>query len=84
MYQKFPICNGEGVILNISIKPNDTSVSSSPVTKICPTCLGTRIISKLTGLPPTHNHEPQKNNLINLNEFHHAFDPNSYEYTDIT
>lgn len=43
-YQKCPICNGQGTLLSIQT----TSVST-----ICPTCKGARIISEVTGKPPT-------------------------------
>jgi hypothetical protein len=48
-WQKCPICNGSG---------NDPWIGEIPLsicsyTKyLCPTCKGTRIISKLTGMPP--------------------------------
>lgn len=38
MWQKCPICNGEGVI--------------EPLSKVCTVCNGEKIISKLTGRPP--------------------------------
>lgn len=41
MWQKCPICNGVGI---------DPSLHSS---SICPTCQGMRIISEISGLPPT-------------------------------
>lgn len=44
MWQKCPICNGEGKISN-------TGTSSSTF-QTCPTCQGNRIISKVSGLPP--------------------------------
>ena len=47
MFQKCPICKGEG---NIN-QGND-------VYAICPTCNGTRILSQLTGLPPNRTIEP--------------------------
>lgn len=48
MWQKCPICGGEGTFNQY---PNQT------ISKIvCPTCNGTRIISEITGLPPTSTH----------------------------
>ena len=41
MWQKCPICNGTG---------NDPRFNST-----CSTCNGTKIISELTGLPPSHS-----------------------------
>jgi len=46
MFQKCPICNGTGKQENF-----DTTSKYS----ICKTCLGTGIISQLTGLPPNNN-----------------------------
>ncbi len=46
MWQKCPICNGEGRITNNGY--------SSSLFSTCPTCNGTRIISELTGLPPAY------------------------------
>jgi hypothetical protein len=46
-WQKCPICNGTG---------DDPFVLELPrSTWPCPTCKGERIISELTGLPPTQN-----------------------------
>lgn len=45
MWQKCPICNGTG------ISPLAGVYSSIPQ---CPTCLGARIISEISGLPPSH------------------------------
>lgn len=43
-YQKCPICNGSG---------NDPFIVTGSMSYYpCPTCKGTRIISKLTGMPP--------------------------------
>lgn len=44
MWQKCPICNGEGTVPNYGVV---TSLFS-----VCPTCNGTRIISEINGLPP--------------------------------
>lgn len=46
MWQKCPICNGEGKISN-------TGTSSSTF-QTCPTCTGHRIISEVNGLPPAY------------------------------
>lgn len=46
MFEKCPICNGTGKILNI-----DTTSKYH----VCKTCSGTGIISQLTGLPPSNN-----------------------------
>jgi hypothetical protein len=43
MYQKCPICHGEGTVTQ--------PLSTSPF-KTCPTCRGARIISTVNGLPP--------------------------------
>ena len=43
MWQKCPICNGTG----ISPIPDGINTTSQ-----CPTCLGARIISEISGLPP--------------------------------
>lgn len=43
MYQKCPICNGDGKVLNL----NGTVMFS-----VCSTCNGTKIIDSVTGLPP--------------------------------
>jgi DnaJ-class molecular chaperone len=48
MWQKCPICNGEGKLLNYGVA---TSLFS-----VCPTCNGTRIISEINGLPPSFTH----------------------------
>lgn len=45
MWQKCPICNGTGT------SPLPGTYSSMPQ---CPTCLGARIISEISGLPPSH------------------------------
>lgn len=44
MYQKCPVCEGSGNIVNFKGKITKDSV--------CPTCEGKRIISTKTGLPP--------------------------------
>ena len=44
-YQKCPICDGSGMI------PEPYAVTTSFHVK-CPTCMGARIISSMTGLPP--------------------------------
>lgn len=49
-WQKCPICDGTGIIY----ENNTTTVYSS-----CPHCLGQRVISTVTGLPP--NYEPNTN-----------------------
>jgi len=46
MWQKCPICNGEGTVPNYGVV---TSLFS-----VCPTCNGTRIISEINGLPPAY------------------------------
>jgi len=46
MWQKCPICNGEGKVQNYG------TVSS--LFSMCPTCNGARIISEINGLPPNH------------------------------
>ena len=65
MWQKCPICNGEGEVQNYGTV---TSLFS-----ICPTCNGKRIISEINGLPP-NNHidnsfeqakEMEKEQIIN-------------------
>lgn len=43
MWQKCPICNGMG------ISPIPHGMNTTPQ---CPTCLGARIISEISGLPP--------------------------------
>lgn len=43
MYQKCPICDGEGTIIPGPV--------STEISKQCPTCLGRRIIHQDTGLP---------------------------------
>ena len=43
MWQKCPICEGTGRIVN---------TLSSSTSDICSTCNGTKIISEKTGLPP--------------------------------
>lgn len=45
MWQKCPICNGEGNVSNNGL--------SSSTHKVCPLCKGSMIISELNGLPPT-------------------------------
>ncbi len=47
MWQKCPICNGEGKVTSSSY-----TTSSFFICSTCPTCNGSRIISELTGLPP--------------------------------
>ena len=44
MWQKCPICDGEGRVTG-----NGTT---SSVHQVCPVCKGARIISELNGLPP--------------------------------
>lgn len=62
MYQKCPICSGSGTI---------TTAMSTAST--CPTCNGKRIISQLTGLPPTEpNNECLENSIDNIP----TYDPN--------
>jgi Zn-finger nucleic acid-binding protein len=56
MWQKCPICNGTG-------KTQNTSSSSS--FDICSTCNGAKIISELTGLPPSRRMDVITNNLKN-------------------
>jgi len=46
MWQKCPICNGEGKV------PNYGSITSQ--FSVCPTCNGTRIVSEINGLPPAY------------------------------
>lgn len=59
-FQKCPICNGSG---------NDPWIGEIPLSICfhgrhpCPTCKGTRIISKLTGMPPV------------IEEKHNLFEP---------
>ena len=43
MWQKCPICDGEGRVTSNGL--------SSSVHQVCPTCNGARIISELNGLP---------------------------------
>lgn len=45
MWQKCPICNGMG------ISPIPHGINTTPQ---CPTCFGARIISEISGLPPSH------------------------------
>ena len=57
-YQKCPICNGTG------ISPSFLSTSA------CPTCLGTRIISEINGLPPASTPATSSSSAINkMNPF---------------
>ena len=49
MWQKCPICDGEGRVTG-----NGTT---SSVHQVCPTCNGARIISELNGLPPNQSIE---------------------------
>ena len=44
-YQKCPVCNGTGEVIN----PNPLNFGTIQ----CPTCNGQRIISELTGRPPS-------------------------------
>lgn len=44
MWQKCPICKGQGFVFNAG--------TVSEITSTCPTCKGQRIISKKTGEPP--------------------------------
>jgi hypothetical protein len=62
MWQACPICKGMGV----SIAPNSLP-SLSFIT--CSTCNGTKIISELTGRPPTGMpiYDPNKTNTTNGN-----------------
>ena len=46
-WQKCPICNGTG------IEPGPFTTSNS--TPICTICQGKKIISELTGLPPSYS-----------------------------
>ena len=49
MWQKCPICDGEGRVTS--------NGSSSSVHQVCPTCNGAKIISELNGLPPNNSIE---------------------------
>jgi RecJ-like exonuclease len=42
-YQKCPICNGSGKVIN---------TESTNMYDMCPVCKGARIIDEITGLPP--------------------------------
>ena len=53
MYQKCPICNGEGKLINTE--------TTNPYT-VCKTCNGAGIINELTGLPPV---SPSQNETPN-------------------
>ena len=46
MWQKCPICDGEGRVTSNGV--------SSSVHQMCPVCKGAKIISELTGLPPNN------------------------------
>lgn len=52
MWQKCPICNGEGSITKLIPYDGRSTVVSSPISSVCPVCKGQRIISELNGLPP--------------------------------
>ena len=47
MWQKCPICDGEGRITSNGL--------SSSVHQVCPVCKGAKIISELNGLPPNNS-----------------------------
>lgn len=46
MFQKCPVCDGNGEV------PNQSRLSNNTITCVCPTCNGKRIISSITGQPP--------------------------------
>ena len=46
MYQKCPICNGQGTVTN------NTIATTSSFSNVCTVCNGTKIISTITGKPP--------------------------------
>ena len=50
MFQKCPICNGEGRIPDDVWNGNSSAYNTH---KTCPTCRGERIISTKNGLPPS-------------------------------
>ena len=47
MWQKCPICDGEGRVTSNGL--------SSSVHQVCPVCKGAKIISELNGLPPNNS-----------------------------
>ena len=50
MFQKCPICNGNGSV---------NSTPPTPTKSTCPTCKGARIISAISGLPPGYVNKEQ-------------------------
>lgn len=56
MWQKCPVCNGEG---RVSTYGTTTSVFQQ-----CSVCNGMKIISTLTGLPPSYVQDKSKEQLF--------------------
>lgn len=53
MWQKCPICDGEGRVTSNGF--------TSSVHQVCPVCKGAKIISELNGLPPNYSVETPSN-----------------------
>lgn len=74
MWQKCPICDGEGRITSNGL--------SSSVHQVCPVCKGARIISELTGLPPNNTVTPSifqtsGTSTATIHDFVPSEDPNT-------
>ena len=73
MWQKCPICDGEGRITSNGL--------SSSVHQVCPTCNGARIISELNGLPPSLK-PTSTNEVVFTHPNYHPIACNSFEPYD--
>lgn len=58
MWQKCPICNGSGQVENGPVCTNPYSV--------CPTCKGWKIISVVSGRPPSNDIRPSNSGTITI------------------
>lgn len=62
MWQKCPVCDGKGII---PARMTKYATSLSPIEKTCDVCNGSKIISTINGLPPSHSQpEPKRSKLI--------------------
>lgn len=77
MWQKCPICNGEGSITELIPYDGRSTVVPSPISGICPVCKGQRIISELHGLPPRPNFGQE---LINNDDFNSKIQEEMLDY----
>ena len=77
MWQRCPICNGEGSITKLIPYDGRSIVVPSPISGVCPVCKGQRIISELNGLPPRPNFGQE---LINNDDFNSKIQEEMLDY----